>query len=172
MNFTDYFKLFALVLSIFSTSCVRQFPGDLQKIKNDRALFIAMPQSSFAFENIGPNVYTALVEQFRRMGYFLVNSVDLSEYSLTTIITDLSPRRRYISPDVLLFNYSLKLDITCFLKDEAGKLIKEKQFTFSTLISKAKSPILNSSFFECDSLKLFSFAAPQIELYFRPYLLA
>lgn len=171
MNFSVFSRLFILVSCILFVSCVRQKSGITQEIKNNKPIFIAMPQSSFSFENITPQVYTALVQQFRRMGYYLVSSVQESDYSLVTTINDLSFMRRYISPDVLLFNYSLKLDLSCLLYDGSKKLIKEKKFIVSTLVSKAKSPILNSSFFAFESKKLYLSVSSQIELYFRSYLL-
>lgn len=138
-----------------------------KKIRRDKALFIAMPQSSFTFENIAPQVYTALVAQFRRMGYYLVDNVQDSDYRLVSSIDNLSCVRRYISPDVLLFNYSYKLDISCALHEKADVRVKDHKFTTSTIVSKARSPIVNSSFLAHEHKKLASFIAPKIELFFR-----
>lgn len=156
---------------MLASSCARQKHSDIQKIKHDTHLFISMPESSFTFEHIQSNLYTALAQQFRRMGYHLVDNPKSSDYSLETVVNDYSSTRRYVSPDILLFSYSLKLDITCSLYDGAGVLIKEKKFSMATLVSKAKNPIMNSSFLVYEGKKIFQSIAPQIELYFRSFLL-
>lgn len=165
------FALSIVFVLITATSCIYQKQGPLHSIKQDRRLFIAMPQSPFVFENIAPQLQALCVKHFRRLGYYLVDTKQKSHYSLACTINNLSYVRRYISPDVLLFHYSLRLELTCYLYDSQNKLIKEKKFTVCTLVSKAKNPILNSSFFVYESNKLLVQVAMQIEVYFRKCLL-
>ncbi len=163
-------KLFFLITVTLLSSCATQKRENVSITQINVSLFIAMPQSAFTFENIAPHVYTDLVKHFRRMGCVITNSAAASEYSLETTIDSLAPARRYISPDVLLFSSVLKLELTCKLYDQAGKLASEKKFMTSTISSKAKNPTLNSSFLLFEYKKLLRNVMPQIGLYFRSYL--
>lgn len=163
-------RIFSILSVVMLVSCSRQSSQMVHETVSKKPLFIEMPQSAFTFEDIGSVFYTALLKQFRRKGYWIVDTVEASDYSLSLVINDVSPRRRYISPDVLLFNYSLKCDVTCILKDNSSKIIQKKTFSSARLVSKAKSPILNSSFIEYEIEKLCLQSVPQIELFFRSFL--
>jgi len=132
-------------------------------------IFITMPENSFVFENIAPVVYQEIAHHFIRVGYKLTNNKNHG-YSLKITIKDLSPVQKYISPDMLLFHSKIKLELLCQLYNFAGKLVRQKTFCFSTLISKARNPILNSSFLEFEYKKLMMRSAPQVEQHFRPLL--
>ncbi len=125
-----------------------------------------MPHSKYVFDNMAPIVYQLVTDHFRCVGYTIVDN-EQDGYSLELIIKDLSPRHNYVSPDVLLFHSSMRLDLECKLYDLNKKLIAQKCFSFSTLISKARNPIIDGSFLDFEYKKLMRRASAKIEQHFR-----
>ena len=163
-----FLSLFLLLLP----ACVHnsQSFSHCQIIKSDIPLFIEMPTSSTVFDNISPCVYQAFYQHFQRLGYRLVNHRQ-DGYILTIKIKNLESLNKLISPDVLLFDATIRIELVCQLFNFDNKLITEKTFSCSNLISKPRSPILNSGFLDFTYNRLFARAVPKIEQYIRPFLL-
>jgi hypothetical protein len=132
-------------------------------------VFVSMPESNFVFDNIAPIVYQALFQHFQKIGYTVVCQEN-NGYVLKTIIKKLDPYQKYVSPDVLLFHSEITLEVHCQLYNFVQKLVAEKTFCFSTLISKPRKPTLTSNFLIFEYEKLMRRSAPRIEQFFRPYL--
>ena len=170
-------KFQSILLLIFTTllpSCIskKHFTIKQKSIstKDYMPLFVAMPRNQFVFENISPIVYQSLCNHFKRIGYSLVDNNNNS-YNLHIKIISFSPTQKFISPDILIFHSTIKLELECKLYNLNKKLLKQKTFYFSTLISKPRNPILNNSFLNFELQKLMNKAAPRIEQYFRASLL-
>ena len=133
-------------------------------------LFIAMPYCNCVFENIAPTIYQSVAHHFRHVGYTLVSRQE-NGYTLQITIKNLSPIINFVSPDVLLFHLTMRLELVCELYNFAKKCIQQKTFFFYTLLSKPRNPIINGSFLEYEYKKLIDRSVPKIEQYFRPYLL-
>jgi hypothetical protein len=133
-------------------------------------IFVQMPTSSQVFENISPLVYDSIVEHLGLVGY-KVSCRQSNAYTLKIIIKSLDPVQKYISPDVLLFNSTIKLELECQLLNFNKDIVASKSFCFYHLISKPKNPVTNSDFLDFEYKRLLKSAVLKIELYFRPFLI-
>ncbi len=159
-------KFLAICVITFFAACLprRQISRD-----SHVPLFIQMPLSKFVFRDVSSIIYNALTDHCARVGYHLVTKPQ-DGYTLHIEVKDLSSLRKFVSPDILLFHTTVQLELVCSLYDFTHKLVQQKTFRFSTLISKARNPILNSSFSTFEYKQLINQAAPKIERYFRRFL--
>jgi len=163
---------FLLLLILFMPACVqKQNSFSHQEItKANIPLFIEMPTNNMVFDNISPHVYQAVYNHFQKLGYRLVSN-NHNGYVLKIKIKNLESINKLISPDVLLFDATIRIELVCQLCSFDNKLVTEKTFSCQNLISKPRSPILNSDFLEFTYNRIFRRAVPKIEQYFRPFLL-
>ena len=132
-------------------------------------VFVQMPISNQVYENIAPLVYDSIVEHFELVGY-KISCKQSDAYTLKIIIKSLDPVQKYISPDILLFHSTIKLELECQLLNFNQSVVASKVFYFYHLISKAKNPVVNSDFLDFEYKSLLRKSVPKIEQYFRPYL--
>lgn len=132
-------------------------------------IFIELPQSNNVFDNISGLVCDVLVDHYRRVGYKIADN-SRSAYSLRTTIKSLDAVQKYVSPDILLFHSTIRLELFCELLNYNKEVIASKTFYFTRLISKPDNPSLNSDFLDYEYKKLMSSASPKIEQYFRKFL--
>jgi len=128
-----------------------------------------MPDNHLVFENLGPLLYDAMINHISRAGFETSRNVE-NAYVLELSILSLSPIKKLISPDILLFNVLLKIKIRAQLFDQKNKLLKEHTFSFSRLICKPRNPIIKTSVHDFEYRNLMRMAAPVIEHYFRSVL--
>lgn len=151
------------------SSCSKVFISFTPK-DDSKTIFIHMPKSNFVFDNIAPLVHRELTKHYRRTGYTLVNN-SFQDYEMTILITSLTPQTKFISPDILLFHSTIQLTLECTLFDKSGAALTKKSFSFSTLINKARSPILRSNFLTYEYQKLLRRSVYKIEQHFRSFFL-
>ena len=133
-------------------------------------IFIPVPQNKFVFDNISSMLHCVIIKHFKRIGYSVVNNENKG-FKLSINIKEISPRYNFVSPDVLLFHSFIKLELLGQLCNSKGKKITEKVFSFSSLLSKARNPVMNTHFASFEFQKLINKAVPKIELYFRDYMI-
>jgi hypothetical protein len=169
---TRIYHLFMFIFCFFFSSC-----GIKQGVKSALSpaqlaipLFVEIPQNDLVFENISLLIYDIFIAHFERVGYKIV-TIPSDGYSLRITIKGLEPMYKYVSPDIVLFNAMIKLELFCQLINFNKDIIAKKDFTFTTLISKPKDPILSSDFLDFSYTRLLKKAAPKVEQYFRNFLL-
>lgn len=167
---THYIITFLILLLSSACGIKRGIVYDFSVKKADIPIFIEIPKSDLVFENVSPLVYDVFSDHFERVGYHLMTRSS-DGYTLCISIKNLDPIYKYVSPDVVLFHATIKLELYCQLFNFAHEMITQKSFTFSTLISKPQNPILNSDFLDFSYTRLLKTAAPKVEQYFRPFLL-
>ncbi|MBY0353072.1 hypothetical protein K2W90_01790 [Candidatus Babeliales bacterium] len=159
-------RVLILCGTIFLAAC---FPKQQISQNSHVPLFIPVPLSKFTFRDISTLIYQSMSDHCARVGHTLVTQAQ-NGYSLHIEVKDLSSLRKFVSPDVLLFHTTVRLELACSLYNFTQELIAQKTFHFSTLISKARNPIINSSFLTFEYKQLMNQAAPKIERYFRRFL--
>jgi len=170
MSFRPFQIIFFSFIIVSGCGIKRNNIYDHSITKAKIPVFIELPQSDLVFENISPLIYDIFIEHFERMGY---NSVTMPTegYTIRIIIKRLEPIYKYISPDIVLFNTAIRLELQVTLLNYKKDIAAQKDFTFTTLISQPHSPILNSDFLEFEYARLLKKAVPKIEQYFRSFLL-
>ncbi len=161
-----YFLLPLLVL--FFASCSYQSVKKTYDQNRDINVFIQMPDNVLVFDNLSPVIYKKIHNHFHRVGYTLTNNEE-NAFSLKVKIKNVDNSQKFISPDILLYDLRMRLELQCKLFDKNKKLLEEKTFYFYSLISKPSNPILASKFFELAYKDLGKKAAPKIEQYFRKF---
>lgn len=160
------FRFLILCSTIFLAAC---FPKQQISQNSYVPLFITVPLNKFTFRDISALIYQSITDHCARVGHTLVTKAQ-NGYSLHIEVKDLSSLRKFVSPDVLLFHTTVQLELACSLYNFAQELVAQKTFRFSTLISKARNPIINSSFLTFEYKQLMNQAAPKIERHFRRFL--
>lgn len=127
-----------------------------------------MPENVLVFENVSGIIYKALYNYYRNVGYHLVDKKK-DACSLKIKIKKIDPVDKLISPDVLTYASRIEVELVCCALDRNNNVIgKEKEFLFSTLVSKSKNAKLNADFFDFELKRLIERrAAPRIEQHFR-----
>lgn len=171
-------KFFSHVLLIFTVFSILFLSGCFFKHTTFRKslvqkqiapIFVQMPISNQVYENIAPLVYDSIVEHFELVGYKIsCNQHDAYTFKIT--IKSLDPVQKYVSPDILLFHSTIRLELECQLLNYNKSIVASKVFYFYHLISKPKDPVTSSDFLDFEYRNLLKRAAPKIEQYFRPYL--
>lgn len=150
---------------VFKHATCRSFSIKKQTVP----IFVQMPTSNQVYENIAPLVYDSVVEYFELVGY-KISCNRRDAYSLKITIKSLDPVQKYVSPDILLFHSTIKLELECQLLNFNQSVVASKLFYFYHLISKPKIPETSSDFLDFEYRKLLRKAIPKIEQYFRSYL--
>ncbi|KKQ10792.1 MAG: hypothetical protein WCS92_02325 [Candidatus Babeliales bacterium] len=171
-NFLSRAMLIVAACSIlFLSACVfkhttsRNFSVQKQTVH----VFVQMPTSNQVYANIAPLVYDSIVEYFELVGY-KISCKQSDAYTFNIIVKSLDPLQKYVSPDILLFHSTIRLELECQLLNFNQSIVASKIFYFYHLISKPKNPVTNSDFLDFEYRKLLRKAMPKIEQYFRPYL--
>lgn len=133
-------------------------------------IFISVPINNQVYENIAPIVYDAFIEYFELVGY-RVSSNPSNAYTLNVTIKSLDPVQKYVSPDILLFNSTIKIELECQLLNFNKAVVTTNSFYFSHLIPKPRNPVTNSDFLDFEYKRMLKSAIPKIEQKIRPYLL-
>lgn len=159
-----------LILLLANCQPKNQLPPILHVKQAQIPIYIDMPKNPLAFDNISPIIYQGLHNEFLRIGYKLVNRTS-DGYVFRSKIKNLDPISKFISPDIILLHYTIRLELECTLLNFNQHIIAQKTFLFSTLISKPRNPIINSDFLDFAYKRLMQRSTPKIERYFRPYLI-
>lgn len=169
---TKRYYFICLVMILFMESCgiKRNIVTDFSVKNANVPVFLEFPRNSLVFENISPLIYDTFTEHFERVGYHIATR-PTDAYRLRIIIKNLEPIYKYISPDIILFHATFKLELLCQLFNYANTIVTQKSFTVTTLISKPQDPILNSDFLDFAYTRLLKKTAPKVEQYFRPFLI-
>lgn len=169
MNFLT--QILVLGLMLFSSCSKKSYLiSDLGVRQMKIPLYIEMPRNALVFDNISPLLYQAFHNHMLRVGYVLVNGPE-NGYTLRTNVKNLEQINKLVSSDIILFNYTVRIELECKLLDFNQKIVAQKTFLLSSLISKPKNPILNSDFLDYEYKRLFERSSPRIERFFRTYLL-
>lgn len=164
--------MFLTFLSCLITACLpkRVTISEVAVRNKHIPVFIEMPCNVHVFDNIAPILYQALHTHFRRVGYEIVDRPSAG-YALRVHINNLEQHQKLVSPDVILVDYNVRFEFDCVLHNFAGKIVTQKKFFISTLISKSRNPIINSDFLDYEYKRLCANAASQVERYVKPYLI-
>ncbi len=170
--FSLFFSSFLVLYLVFVSSCgiKRNLTFDCSAKNAEIPLFLEFPQNDLVFENVAPLIYDVFMGHFERIGYNLVVK-STNGYTLRVIIRSLDPIYKYVSPDVVLFHATIKLELLVQLLNFKKDMIAQKTFLFTSLISKPQNPILKSDFLDFEYTRLLKKAAPKVEQFFRPFLL-
>ncbi|MFA6263298.1 MAG: hypothetical protein WCW33_01740 [Candidatus Babeliales bacterium] len=162
-------KIFIIFL-LALTSCAKKSTISDVAIRNANIpIFLEIPHNPLVFDNVSPLITEALHHHYLRIGYCIVNTSH-DGYTLRLRVKALDPTSKLVSPDIVLMHTKIRCELECILLDFGHQIVAQKTFSFFTLISKSKNPILNSDFIDFEYRRLFERAAPQIERFFRPYL--
>ncbi len=160
-----------VLLCLFFAGCIKQHDISDFAIKNEKIpIFIEMPNNPLVFDNISPLVYQALHRLYLRVGYVVVDKPN-DGYILRVTIKSLEPTNKLVSQDIVLMHYTVKIELECSLLNFNQEAVSKQAFSFSSLISRSKNPILNSDFLDYEYKRLLERSVPRIERFFRPYLL-
>lgn len=164
-------KIFLAAAILCLSGCQLKHGGSTYCVHKSRRIpiFIELPGNKNVFENISSLVYDSLVSHFQRVGYKVV-SASSSAYALRVTIKSLEPVQKYVSPDILLFHSTIKLELLCQLLNYRKEVVAERVFSFDRLISKPKNPVLNSDFLNYEYKRLMWLAASKIEQYFKKFI--
>lgn len=158
-----------ILLFFLFTSCIYKNSSYNYVARNIQTpIFIYIPENITVFENVSPIIYKSIWNYYNNLGYNLINTKE-NAYTLKIKIKRLEPSTKFISSDVILYSMQIKIELECAVFDKEQKLIAEKNFSFSTLISKPQNTILNPGVLEYEYNKLMQRACPKIEQYFRKY---
>src|SRR3990172_10576431 len=111
-SFPLLFSMFFLVAMFSSCSSKKYQISMLGSNEKSIPLFIAMPYCNCVFKNIAPTIYQSVAHHFRHVGYTLVSRQE-NGYTLQITIKNLSPIINFVSPDVLLFHLTMRLELVC-----------------------------------------------------------
>ena len=166
------FFIIPLFLLLLCTACIpkKHTVSDTSVRTAAIPLFIEMPRNVLAFDNIAPMLYQSLHQHCLRVGYDMVNKPS-DGYSLHVNIKKFDPVNKLVLPEVVLAHYTIVLELEATLFDFNHTAVVQKTFTFSSLISRPRNPILKSDFVTYEYKRLFERSAPRIEHFFRPHLL-
>ncbi len=132
-------------------------------------IFIAMPINDCAVEPIGQLLYSVLVQQLQQRGYELANTPDRG-YVLRISVLSLAATQHFISQDVVLLDKLMELNVTCRLYNFRNELVKEKLFTFETIVPKTQTPLQQDAYTSYYLRSMLEHHVQSIEQTFRPYL--
>lgn len=156
-----------IILILCFSSCIYKHSSSNYVGRNIQVpIFIYIPESTTVFENVSPIIYKSIWNYYNNLGYNLVNTKENS-YTLKIKIKSLEPTTKFISSDVILYSMQMKIELECTIFDKKQKQLAQKNFNFSTLISKPQNTILNPGVLEYEYNKLMQRACPKIEQYFR-----
>lgn len=160
--------IYTIILLFFFSSCGRQDGGSSELQHVQTPLFIAMPENTGIFDNIGPSLYEAVHNRCASAGYTLVAAPE-DGYRMALIIKRWEPVHKLVSPDVVLLHEQRILEVVCQVRNFADDVVYEKNHAFTLLISKPKNPILNTDFVHFELERLLVRAARDIEYAMRTF---
>lgn len=160
------------LISCFLSGCISKpnFISHSSINKTNTPVFLAFPKSFSVPQNLGPLVHKTLVRIYKRAGYRLATERN-NEYVLSTTIIKFENQQKFVSPDILLFHVIAIFEITVQLNDTNNKLVEQKTFSISTLISKPKNQTLEDFFMVSTLDKNLLHLLTRVEQYFRKYLI-
>lgn len=129
-------------------------------------LYIAMIANQFVFDNLSPIIYQEVSTHFKQRTFTLMNEPQKA-YQLLLAIKSFTPHEQFISPDLLVYSKMMYLDLDVRFVALDGTLIASKIFMFSTLISRAKNPILDKNFLDYEYKRFAKKIALSLEYYVR-----
>ena len=161
-----------LTVLLFLPSCALRHCTNQVVALSDRKipLCIEMPENKLVFENLSPIVYDALWNHFDRVGFTLVDGT-CDCYVLKVTIKNVDSPYKFLSPDLLSYAVKMKIELLCQLFDKKQTMCAQKLFSFTTLVSKAKDHVVNSSFIDFEYRRLLEREIYKIDHYYRPFLL-
>ncbi|MBD3231076.1 hypothetical protein GF322_00245 [Candidatus Dependentiae bacterium] len=165
----QYFFVNIFLCLLFFFSCSYQKIENTYNKNNKVKMFIAMPENTLVFDNVSPILYKKLCSYFSGVGYKLTNGIKDSFFLYTKII-NVDKSQKFVSPDILLYDLRIKLELQCKLFDKNKNKIAEKTFYSYSLISKPSNPIFSSKFFELTYEDISKKIVPKVEQYFRKFL--
>lgn len=139
-------------------------------------LALSMPDNKLVFENLSPMVYEVLWNHFERVGFTLVkggggcHTLKVKVVGIDSCKGD-GTSYKFLSPDLLTYATKVKIDLLCQLFDKNDHLCVQKVFSFSTLVSKAKEHVANSSFTDFEYRQMLEHEVYKIDHFFRPFLI-
>ena len=162
---------FLLPVLLVTSGCIFKQSHSSVALRNQSIpIFLEMPRNNFVFEHVAPTLYQAMHRHLLRVGYKLVDK-NSDGYTIRLTIIKLHPSTKYVSSQVTLLGQEMTLDVQCELLDFKQKVIVEKKFSFSRLLSKPQHPSMNSDFEDYVYTQLCQHAAPRIEFFVRAPLL-
>ncbi len=154
------FFIFITNFLVFS-SCSRY-----QKIRSKSLctvpLFIAIPRNILVHHTITPQLYNAVRNHFSRSGYLLADN-DFGNYTLTIKVATFDFPHKFISPDIVLHGYRLKIGLCCEIYDQIGELIAKRKIDSYTTIHSPEQPVLRPNFVSFGMQFLFERVAVKID---------
>ena len=172
-NFYTKFCIQAFMLGFLllsCSSCLYQHLSISSFSGKEIPIFIAMPRNPLIFENISPVIYDAVYNQYRQVGYELVDTQS-DGYTVAITIKNMTTPIKFVSPDIVLLHYRIKLELDVQLLNFNQEVVAQKLFVFTRIISEPRDPALNTAFTDYEYRRLLEHAAPKIERYFRPFLI-
>lgn len=162
---------FLCVLLLLVSGCVsKHFSHRILSCNQCEPLFIEVPQNNLAFENLAPAIYEVLSDHFQRVG-FTLHQNNKNCYTLRVRILNVDSSHKFLSPDLLTYSVTMKMEFDCQLLDTTQKICAQKKFSFTALISEPKDYIMNSEFFDYGYRQTLIRNVHKIDQYFRKYLL-
>ena len=163
--------LYSIILYVISfTSCGKKKTYHVFFTFDKCPLYIDMPKNVTVFENLGPILYDTLCNHFRRVG-FTLSTRRRNNFILDTKIKRLVQEPKFVSLDVLPYAFRAKVEVNAKLFDPEGDLLEEKNFYFHKWFSRSKDPVMGSDYLVDQYRNLFVSFVPQIDQYFRKFLL-
>lgn len=172
LYFTFLSFIFCLISLIFLPCCIFKHSTHQNLSVHNQAvpIFISIPVNNKVYENIAPLVYDIFVEYFELVGYQIF-SKSSNAYSINITIKSLDPVQKYVSPDILLFNSNIKMELECELLNFNKDVVTKSSFYFYHLLPKPKNTEVSSDFLDFEYKRMLKNAMPRIEQKLRPYLL-
>jgi hypothetical protein len=169
--------VFTALILLFLPSCIPKLQkfscGEnllQQEVRSSRPrVFIGYPKSCFVFDNVGPLLKRGLDDRFAFVGYNVVDC-GVGSFVMDIEVKKLSPKSKFLSQDMLLFNAFFELEIECKFCNFSGVAIARKVFDFSFLFSSPKNPAMRLAFLNSKIEKLMKQESYKIERYFRPFI--
>ncbi len=134
----------------------------------DITLHIEMPRSVNVFEHVEPIFYDALWNHFQRAGFNLKSS-SRDAFRLTSVIRRFDTGEKLVSPDVLPYNFKIRIDVECTLYDPQEKELVRKVFMFDSWASRPADVRFTSHFNYAEFKRVFERFVPRIDHYFKKY---
>jgi len=145
----------------------KDFPRKKHIRPRDIAVQIEMPKSVDVFEHVEPLLYNALWNHFRRAGFDVTSSKNA--FKIRSVIRKFDTGEKLVSPDVLPYNFKIRVDVECTLYDSNDKEVVRKLFMFDSWASRPRDVRFTSHFNYEEFKRVFERFVPRIDHYFRNY---
>ena len=148
-------------------SCLKKNTYSNYSRPQDVTLQIEMPQSVTVFEHIEPLFYDALWNHFQRVGFNVTTSPNA--FRLVSVIQKFDMGEKFISPDVLPYNFKIHIEVECSLYEPHGEKKASKLFIFDSWASRPLDVRFLSHYNYAEFQRVFDRFVPRIDHYFRKY---